>query len=99
MKGGGGELNFATADDKMAMTVLVSPESMYALWERQYPGIAIAGQGDEAFSMGARGSPPSFVFCKGRTGVWLQSLKHKSCDGWLTLKPKPAQAQSSHGAC
>ena len=53
MKGGGGELNFATADDKMAMTVLVSPESMYALWERQYPGIAIAGQGDEAFSMGA----------------------------------------------
>ena len=45
MKGGGGKLNFATADDKMAMTVFVPPESMYALWERQYPGIAIAGLG------------------------------------------------------
>ena len=99
MKAGGGELNFATADDKMAMTVFVPPEFMYALWEKQYPGIAIAGLGGEAFSMGAWGSPPSFVFCKGRTGVWFQSLKHKSSYGWLTLRPKPAQAQSNHGAC
>lgn len=31
MKSGGEELNFATADDKMAMTVFVPPEFMYAL--------------------------------------------------------------------
>ena len=53
MKAGGGELNFATADDKMAMTVFVPPEFMYALWEKQCPCIEIAGLGDEAFSMGA----------------------------------------------
>ena len=69
MKGGGGELNFATADDKMAMTVFVPPESMYAFWERQYSGIAIAGLGDEAFSVGAKGLPPTVVFCRRKTGV------------------------------
>lgn len=33
MKGAGGELNFATADDKVVITFFVQPESMYAFWK------------------------------------------------------------------
>jgi len=43
--------------------------------------------GDEAFAMGAKGSPPSVVFRKGKTGVWIQSLMHKTDTGWVMLKP------------
>lgn len=92
MKGAGGELNFATADDKMVVTIFVQPESMYAFWKKQYSGTAVAGLGDEAFSMGAKGSPPSVIFRKGKTGVWVQSLMHKSDNGWFMLKPDQAMA-------
>ena len=37
--------------------------------------------------MGAKGSPPSVVFRKGKTGVWIQSLMHKTDTGWVMLKP------------
>jgi len=84
-KGAGGELNFANADGRVALTVFVQPESMYAVWKKKFPGKAVSGLGDEAFAMGEKGFPPFIVFRKGKMAVWLQTLLFKAKDKYIML--------------
>ncbi len=78
-KGAGGELNFAGADDKLVLMVMIQPASMYEFWKKQYGAKAqpVANLGSEAY----RSAPGGFIgyvfFLKGSQGVWVQSMGWK----------------------
>ena len=81
--GAGGELNFAGADNKLVLMVMVQPQSTFEFWKKQYgaKGEPVGKLGTEAF----RSKPGEFisyvVFLKGGTGVWVQSMGWKKGGG------------------
>ncbi len=77
--GAGGELNFAGADNKLVLMVMIQPLSTFDFWKKQYgaKGEVATGVGNEAFRS-KKGEFISYVFFrKGNTGVWLQSMGWK----------------------
>jgi len=79
LPGAGGELNFAGADNKLILMVMVQPASMFATWKQQYgaKGEAVAGLGTDAFRSRTGEFVSYVVFLKGNTGVWIQSMGWK----------------------
>ncbi len=77
--GAGGELNFAGADNKLVLMVMVQPTSTFEFWKKQYgaKGEPVAGLGAEAFRSKTGDFIGYIVFRKGDTGVWIQSMGWK----------------------
>ncbi len=81
--GAGGELNFAGADNKLVLMVMVQPQSTFDFWKKQYgaKGDPVAKLGSEAFRSKAGEFISYVVFLKGGTGVWVQSMGWKKGGG------------------
>ncbi len=81
--GAGGELNFATADNKLVLMVMIQPTSTFDFWRKQYgaKGEKVAGIGSEAFRSKSGEFIGYIAFLKGQTGVWLQSMGWKPGGG------------------
>lgn len=79
-KGAGGELNFATAANKLVLMVMIQPTSTFDFWKKQYgaSGEPIANLGAEAFRTKPGASISYVVFRKGDKGVWIQSMGWKA---------------------
>ncbi|MEY2952520.1 MAG: hypothetical protein RLZZ401_607 [Pseudomonadota bacterium] len=81
--GAGGELNFAGADNKLVLMVMVQPQSTFDFWKKQYgaKGEPIGKLGAEAFRSRTGEFIGYVVFLKGGTGVWVQSMGWKKGGG------------------
>jgi len=77
VKGAGGDLNFALADDTILVIAAVQDAEMYETWKKQegFFHAAVSGIGDEAFEGPSIGkSHYIFIFKKGKTAVSLSSF-------------------------
>ena len=84
MKGAGGDLNFALADDTLIVMAAVQKSEMYNEWKNQegFFHATVSGIGDEAFE------GPSFgkyryvlIFKKGKTAISLSSFFNMKAGG------------------
>ncbi len=75
-KGAGGDLNFATADDKMLAMLVVADMSIFAQWKGHatYNAGAIPGVGDEAYKGPGGPTPYLIFFRKGEKVVSVSSF-------------------------
>ena len=81
--GAGGELNFADAENKLVLMVMIQPTSTFDFWRKQYGAKAekVAGIGSEAFRSKTGEFISYIAFLKGQTGVWLQTMGWKKNGG------------------
>jgi hypothetical protein len=82
VSGAGGDLNFTTSDDELALMVQIVAKNNFAQFKQAYFKSAVAGVGDEAFQGGTIASyPPNLVvFAKGETCVALLAFGDAKAD-------------------
>jgi hypothetical protein len=81
--GAGGELNFAGADNKLVLMVMVQSQSNFDFWKKQYgaKGEPVGKLGAEAFRSKAGDFVGYVAFLKGSTAIWVQSMGWKKGGG------------------
>ncbi len=98
--GAGGELNFADAENKLVLMVMVQSVSTYELWRKQYGSTCepVPSLGNGACRSKTRDFIGYVFFQKGNNGVWVQSMGWKKGGGANFAVPqleKLAQIASS----
>jgi len=84
VKGAGGDLNFALADDTILVIAAVQKAEMYDAWKQQdgFFHADVSGIGDEAFEGPGIGKARYIlIFKKGRTAVSLSSFFNMDVGG------------------
>jgi hypothetical protein len=75
-KGAGGNLNFATADDKLLTMLVIADMDIFDQWKNapNYAGQAVTGVGDEAYLAPKGQDPYIIVFRKGNKVASISSF-------------------------
>lgn len=84
VKGAGGDLNFALADETILVIAAVQAAEMYDTWKKQegFFHAAVSGIGDEAFEGPSIGKERYIlIFKKGKTAVSLSSFFDMNAGG------------------